>query len=363
MGKSAGDRLLQGVTLPIFGVLAFFYTVGSLVVVDGLLAVAKCVLAAFGRGLEVKNLCSWTMRHWMRPYSFQLENVGGLNIEVCGDELRPDENAVIICNHRSWMDTMIIFSIARQYGRDGDLKFITKKSLLFFPVYGLGAFITEVCIFIRRTSQRAQNAFARTFEQLVNPRAKRPFWIVSYLEGTRLTPSKLAEAQDFAKKRDLNVLRNVLQPRTKGFSMITTGLEDNLDAVYDLTLGYQSDENLNTIPSFEEVLTIPSLGKNRTVKVHQRRIDARSVPRDEEGIKQFVYDLYDEKDQLLEFFKKNGKFSGKPISWKRMSFLHSTACYWSVVLLGVLILYAGWTVVSYLRYNVVIMPAKTQRVI
>eukprot|EP00188_Purpureofilum_apyrenoidigerum_P000982 Plantae.Rhodophyta-Purpureofilum_apyrenoidigerum.ctg14989.p1 GENE.Plantae.Rhodophyta-Purpureofilum_apyrenoidigerum.ctg14989~~Plantae.Rhodophyta-Purpureofilum_apyrenoidigerum.ctg14989.p1 ORF type:complete len:364 (-),score=48.90 Plantae.Rhodophyta-Purpureofilum_apyrenoidigerum.ctg14989:281-1372(-) len=362
MGKTASDWALQVLSLPIFGTLAILYTAGSLVVVDVLLPITKLVLAALGKHKDVMNLCSWTMKHWMRPYSFHIENVGGLHVEVCGDELRPQENAVIICNHRSWMDTMIIFSIARQYDRDGDLKIIAKKSLLFFPVYGLGAVATGVCIFIRRTSTRAQNAFIRTFEHLVDSQAKRPFWIVSYLEGTRLTPSKLTEAQDFAKKRDLNVLRNVLQPRTKGFSMITTGLGENLHAVYDLTIGYESDEHLNTRPSFEEVLTIPSFGRKKTVKVYQRRIDAKQIPRDEEGLRRFVYNLYNEKDQLLESLRKNGKFPDKPIPWRRMSLQHATACYLTVVATGLLILYAIWTGIFGLSYHFVSMSAKTQHV-
>ncbi len=66
--------------------------------------------------------------------------------------------------------------------------------------------------------------------------------IVIFPEGTRSrNPTKLLESQEFAKKNNLPVLKRVLYPRTKGFSMIAKYFYDNpgsVDYVYDYTFGY-----------------------------------------------------------------------------------------------------------------------------
>ena len=48
----------------------------------------------------------------------------------------------------------------------------------------------------------------------------RPFWIGIYPEGTRLTPKKKAESDEFALKKGLPPLKNCMHPRTKGFVLL-----------------------------------------------------------------------------------------------------------------------------------------------
>lgn len=43
----------------------------------------------------------------------------------------------------------------------------------------------------------------------------RPFWLVFFLEGTRLTQKKLFAAQEYAASTKIHVPKNVLVPRTK----------------------------------------------------------------------------------------------------------------------------------------------------
>ena len=51
------------------------------------------------------------------------------------------------------------------------------------------------------------------------PRSK-PFWLLLYPEGTRLSDKKLSEGQAFSRERGLPVLKHQLYPRTKGFARI-----------------------------------------------------------------------------------------------------------------------------------------------
>jgi len=211
MYGGAADVMLRLVFLPGLLIAAAFYAFTSFWTVDVVFPLVKYILRAFGRKQAVADICGWTVSHWLTPYTFHIERFGGLYLEVTGEPLPGNERALVACNHRTWMDSVIMFCLARRSGRDGDLKFLAKRSLLLFPVYGLGAYFTQTCVFIQRTSMKAKKKFEKVFSQLHDPNVERPFWIVSYFEGTRLTKKKLAESQGFAKKRDLPVL----QPETQ----------------------------------------------------------------------------------------------------------------------------------------------------
>mmetsp|Transcript_34726 Transcript_34726/g.136911 ORF Transcript_34726/g.136911 Transcript_34726/m.136911 type:complete len:144 (-) Transcript_34726:4084-4515(-) len=100
--------------------------------------------------------------------------------------------------------------------------------------------------------------------------------------------------------------------------MILRGLGDEISAIYDITIGYEDDEDLNPVPRFLDTLSLFCFGKHRVVKVHQRRIDLKNVPTDnEEQMNEFLYKLYKEKDELLETFKTTGRFPGRTVPWKR----------------------------------------------
>ena len=70
-------------------------------------------------------------------------------------------------------------------------------------------------LFINRNWQQDQIKINKMFARILDIEA--PVWIASFLEGSRLTPSKLAASQKFMAGRGLPLLSNVLMPRTKGF--------------------------------------------------------------------------------------------------------------------------------------------------
>lgn len=201
----------------------------------------------------------------------------------------------------------------------GDVKFLAKRSLLVFPVYGFAGWILDVVIFIKRQSDSAAQRMTRVFSSLTDPRRKKaPYWLINYLEGTRFTHEKLKAAHDFAKKRDLRVLDHVLQPRTKGFISTVHALRGSAKAVYDVTIGYQESDEKEMQPTFKQMYFTPPISK-RVIHVHQRRIPLDQVPQDDEELKKWVYRLYEQKDDLLRGFRENGKFDGRPMRWNRMT--------------------------------------------
>lgn len=221
----------------------------------------------------------------------------------------------------------MLFALARQVGRNGDCKFMAKKSLLLFPVFGLVGAVTDSVVFIQREAKKAGSAMATVCRRLVDPRRRDlPFWLIIFPEGTRRTAKKLSEAQDFAKKRDLRSLDHILQPRTKGFVSMSKALRDTADAVYDVTIAYGTKSDEEVKPSFLSLYFTAALGE-RVIHVHQRRIPMERVPEDEERAKKWLYKLYEQKDALLDGYYKNGKFQGEPMRWNKITVAHWARCF------------------------------------
>jgi hypothetical protein len=129
-----------------------------------------------------------------------------------------------------------------------------------------------------------------------------PLFLVSFLEGTRLTPKKLAASQAFAKERGQYVPKHTLVPRTKGFVFTMTGLRQHLDSVYDVTIGYETSRPPSLFNCFA--------GDVKRLDVHVRRYAAASLPTDEEALATWALERFREKDELLELRRETGRFPG-----------------------------------------------------
>lgn len=170
------------------------------------------------------------------------------------------------------------------------------------------------------------------FSRLTDPRRNRaPYWLISYLEGTRFTQKKMERAVEFAKKRDLKVLEHVLQPRTKGFISTVQALRGSAEAVYDFTIGYKENEKKEMSPTFGQMYFTPGT-QDRVIHVHQRRIPLSEVPHDEEELKEWIYKLYEQKDELLRGFRQTGRFEGRVMRWNRITWGYWVRC--QMVLFG-----------------------------
>jgi len=226
-----------------------------------------------------------------------IEKYGRSKYHFYGDKIPMRENAFLISNHLTILDWAFLFSVAGRRGRLGALKFFAKKSIAWVPGFGWGLFLLD-SLLISRNWLADQSLINNTFAKLRSRRL--PFWVVSFLEGTRLTPSKLKASQEYAKKKDLPHLNNVLLPRTKGFIATITSLRDEFDAVYDLTYAYEG----NKTP------TITDLAMRRIPDLHfyVRRYPISEMPTDEKGLADWCMRIWTEKDALIDEFKATGSF-------------------------------------------------------
>ncbi|KAG1437441.1 hypothetical protein G6F56_013104 [Rhizopus delemar] len=147
-------------------------------------------------------------------------------------------------------------------------------------------------IFVRRNWTQDQDKIISSFDKI--KRLGSPAWIINYVEGSRLTPKKLSEAQAFSKERNYPVLNNLLLPRVKGFASCVRQLrKTHVQYVYDLTLAYRQKA-----PSILRVHT-RSLTPEYEFHVHVQRYAIQDLPLDETEMGHWLRYLWLEKDRRL----------------------------------------------------------------
>ena len=220
----------------------------------------------------------------------------GTRVRIEGDDVPAGENAIVLCNHQSMSDIVVLFELAYRKGRLGDLKWYVKDVLKWVPGIGWGMVFLD-CIFVKRDWTRDKDHIRRIFSRIVRDRVS--VWVTSFAEGTRLTPAKAGRNRAYAEKMGLPVFRHVMLPRTKGFVATLEGLEGHLDAVYDVTIGYA-----HAIPT----LTDWTKGYVPEVHLHVRRFPLSELPGDEQGRADWLVERYVAKDELLDGFYLKGEW-------------------------------------------------------
>jgi len=260
-----------------------------------LLQLLSLVLRPFSRSAfrRVNRWCADTWWGWCVTWA---ESFYGVRVVATGDDVPTRENALLVSNHQQMPDIPALMSFARSKDRLGDLKFFVKKQLKWVPGMGWGMQFLD-CLFIDRDWASDREHIRETFASLVD--GKVPVYLVSFAEGTRLTLPKLETAQAYALENGLTIPRHTLIPRSKGFAASVEGLRTHLDAVYDLTIGYDG-----AIPSLWQYIK----GMVQRIHLHVRRFPISDLPESADDLRQWLIERWEEKDRLLDHFFETGSF-------------------------------------------------------
>ena len=237
--------------------------------------------------------CAGTWWGWCVTFA---EKANRTEIVFSGTDVPPRENALLVANHQQMPDITAIMKFAKTKDRIGDLKFFVKQQLKWVPGLGWGMQFLD-CIYIDRDWAADRASIEKTFSKIVNHEI--PIYLVSFVEGTRLTMSKFEAAKAYARDHGLREPRQTLVPRTKGFAASVEGLRCHMVAVYDLTIGYEVG-----VPSLWQYIK----GLVKRVHVHVRRFEIESLPESEDDLRQWLHDRWEEKDDLLDHFYATGAF-------------------------------------------------------
>lgn len=203
---------------------------------------------------------------------------------------------LVVSNHISGLDIPVIQKSFHR--RIPFIRFFLKQELIFVPVLGAAWWALDFP-FVRRHSKRAheksgarrtddRKSAERTFERTSDA----PSAILTFAEGTRLTPAKHAEQE--------SPYRNLLKPKYGGIAYALSAMGERFTALLDVTLFY---------PDGAMSLWDMLCGKVREIVVHveQRAIPLELLGGDYEGdpdyrerLKTWVNELWSEKDLLLD---------------------------------------------------------------
>lgn len=200
--------------------------------------------------------------------------------------LARDRSYVLIANHRSWADIFPIQSVV--VGEGPLVKFLTKRELVYLPILGTIFWAFDFPLLRRagssdRVGEASRRADIETLRAACEVMRDRPAALMNFAEGTRFTAEKHAASQ--------SPFRHLLRPRAGGLLAVIEALDEHVEAIVDLTLIYPGDA-----ASFWRFLA----GAVPTIDVQAERIPIGAIPRDREGLDEWLSQRWAEKDSRIE---------------------------------------------------------------
>jgi 1-acyl-sn-glycerol-3-phosphate acyltransferase len=281
------------------GSIAFSFLFPTLIALNGLQMISL-ILRPFSP-IAFRRLNRFIANTWWGWCAIGAEKIYGIHTHYSGDSVPARENAIVILNHQEMADIPVLFSLARGKERLGDLKWFVKDILKYVPGIGWGMLFLD-CLFIKRNWLADRERIHRVFQNIIDHDI--PFWIISFVEGTRMKPAKLHQSQEYAKENGLKPLEHVLIPRTKGFVATVQALRNHIDAIYDLTLGY-----VDGVPTVWQW----TKGYVHKVHLHVRRFTVDKLPTEDDLLASWLMERFREKDRLLSHFYQDGFFISEKI--------------------------------------------------
>ena len=274
--------------------LSFIYVV----IVLNPIQILSALVYPFSKSLCRKINC-WCARQIWGLWVIMAEKQNGIEFRFTGDELPLRENAFVTANHQSIADIMVLLTLSWRCKRVGATKWFVKDILKYLPGVGWGMLFID-CVFLKRDWTRDRGFVMDLFAKFEKENI--PLFLVSFLEGTRLTQSKQKRARVFAEERGLHIPEHTLVPRTKGFVATMHGLRNHLDAVYDVTLGYPDG-----VPSLFDCF----VAQPKRIEVHVTRYPIDLISTDEDAMEEWVFERYVEKDALMAELAETSYFPGE----------------------------------------------------
>lgn len=245
------------------------------------------------------------------------------------------ETAIAINSHRYAIDSPLGWVAGEFLGVSGNLKSLYKRELAYIPILGWFWQLQEQ-IFVNRNWKKDQKSLAKSIKGLMT-NMPYPITITIAPEGTRFTPEKHAESMKVARNKGIPELKHHLLPRTKGFVTFRQLMNQygKIEAVYDfsfiLSETNKDGSRVNILSLFQ--------GKAPKCKILFRRFPIDQIPLESEPCSKWVYDLFYDKDEIIDEYARKGtvsaKFPDKVKCERKLSVLINWLC-WAAVILGAL---------------------------
>ncbi|REL35407.1 acyltransferase [Thalassotalea euphylliae] len=174
-------------------------------------------------------------RLWTYNNTLILRLINRVEWQVNGAEnLSKDAWYLILANHQSWLDILVIAEVARQHTPEP--KFFLKESLRKVPFLGMACWALNMP-FMKRYSKAFIEKHPHLKGQDIETTKKscqsfrdHPTTIINFVEGTRFTKSKHEKQQ--------SPFNYLLKPKAGGIAFTLATLGEQFDKVLNVTLLY-----------------------------------------------------------------------------------------------------------------------------
>lgn len=267
------------------------------------LALVKLLVPIPALRRAIDRLLDGASNLWITFNTWQQGHTLPTKVEVEGlNDLSRDEWYMLIANHQSWTDILVL--VRAFNARIPGVKFFFKQSLLWVPVLGLalwGLDFPHMRRYSKAELARRPELKGKDVEQTRKACERfrhHPVTIINFLEGTRFTPAKHAQQN--------SPYRHLLMPKAGGLAFTLGAMNGQLHRLLDVTILYPEG-----IPTYWDY----ACGRIKRIQVHIRQlpIPAEMIGNYTEDaefrarFQRWVNQLWQDKDDLLEEMKTNGK--------------------------------------------------------
>jgi 1-acyl-sn-glycerol-3-phosphate acyltransferase len=245
----------------------------------------------------------WLASLWMDANARHQELLLPTRLEIEGlENLSKQEWYMMVANHQSWVDILLLLRIFN--GRIPYLKFFLKQSLIWVPLLGLAWWALEFPFMRRHTKEQLARDPSLQGKDIAQTRKAcekfryNPVTIINFLEGTRFTRAKYIQQK--------SSYRHLLMPKAGGLAFTLAAMNGQLHRLLDVTIHYPEG-----IPTYWDY----ACGRVKRIQVHIRQVpipaeligDYTEDAEFRAGFQQWVNQLWQRKDDLIESMKSTGK--------------------------------------------------------
>ena len=223
---------------PVRGSLSFLGMLLNTVFWFGLLMLTALLklVSPFPAGRRFFSRClNGIAEGWIAVNNLNLRALNPVRWEVQGmDGLKPDEWYLVISNHQTWADILVLQKIFNH--RIPLLKFFLKQELIWVPFLGLAWWALDFP-FMKRYSEAylGQHPEARGQDLEITRRACEkfktiPVSVMNFVEGTRFTAAK--------HRRQQSPYRHLLKTKAGGIAFVMAAMGEQIHWIVNVTIVY-----------------------------------------------------------------------------------------------------------------------------
>ncbi|QJT32485.1 acyltransferase [Aeromonas media] len=250
-------------------------------------------IPAFGRACSRLN--NGFMRLWLACNALVISLTTRIDWQVEDDtRLRKDGWYLIISNHMSWTDIVVLGHLFRD--RLPVPKFFMKHELIYIPLLGLACWGLDMP-FMRRYSREflLRNPHLRgkdieTTRHACEKFRHIPTTVINFVEGTRFTEEK----------REATRYQHLMPPKAAGLAFTLAAMGEQFDSLINVTISYPD----NAEAPFKDFLM--GRMKRIRVRIEELPVDGQLVgdyfndKQFKRGFQAWLNQRWQEKDEVLE---------------------------------------------------------------